>query len=309
MTIWRIHIKTAAREGISPVQFCIDKQIVGVGWPIDTDRETSLSWEKYVSEAEKRYPEDNGWWPAVRALYERMNEHDLVWTRDSSNNYYLGRITSPWHYEISQECSNANVVNVRDCDWSKVGAEDKVPAAIVNRFISSRTVQAMYNTAVRTFSMSKAAKQWPDTYKQEALSGDIFDYLPPEECEDVLAIYLQMNRNYYLVPSTCKKSTQAYEYILIDRKTGKSAAAQVKSGQVALNIDEFAGIDTNKIFLFATSGTYYGTPDPKVETIDPEVIRNFIYENNELMPEKIRFWIEQIGPYEGTHQISIRHRI
>ena len=173
-----------------------------------------------------------------------------------------------------------------------------MPAAIVNRFIRGRAVQTMdsNNTAVRSFTKSKAAGQWPDTYEHEALSGDIFDCLPPEECEDVFAIYLQMNRNYYLVPSTCKKSTQAYEYILIDRKTGESAAAQVKSGQITLNIDEFAGIDANKIFLFATSGIYYGTPDPKVETIDPAIVRDFIHENKELMPEKIRFWTEQIRP-------------
>ena len=298
MTIWRIHIKTDAEAGIDPVQFCIDNNIVGVGWPVDTDRETSLSWDKFVSEAEKRYPKDNGWWPAVRALYERMNEDDLVWTRDSSNNYYLGRIRSPWRYGTSQECADADVVNIRYCEWCRVGAEDKIPAAIVNRFIRGRTVQAMnsYIAAVRSFTKSKAAKQWPDTYEREALSGDIFDCLPPEECEDALAIYLQMNRNYYLVPSTCKKSTQAYEYILMDRKTGESAAAQVKSGRVALNVDDYVEIDTDKVFLFATSGTYYGTPDPKVETIDPTIIRSFIYENKELMPEKIRFWIEQIRP-------------
>ena len=300
MTIWRIHIKTDAEAGIDPVQFCIDNKIVGVGWSIDKNTETTISWDEYYAEAENKYYRngDKGWWPAVNALHNRMSEDDLIWTRDSSNNYYLGRIRSPWRYDTSQECSKADMVNIRDCDWCRVGAEDKVPAAIVNRFISRRTVQAMNSNivAVRSFTKSKAAEQWPDTYEREALSGDIFDCLPPEECEDVLAIYLQMSRNYYLVPSTCKKSTQDYEYILMDRKTGESAAAQVKSGQTALDIDNYVEIDTDKVFLFATSGTYYGRPDPKVETVDPATVRDFIYENKELMPEKIRFWIEQIRP-------------
>ena len=298
MTVWRIHIKTDAKEGINPVQFCIDNKIVGVGWPIDTNRKTHISWDEYYPKAENKYyrNDDKGWWPALHAMYNRMSEDDLIWTRDTANNYYLGRIRSPWRYDTSQECRKADVVNIRDCDWFKIGAEDKIPAAIVNRFISSRTVQAMDNTAVRTFSISKAAEQWPDTYKQGALAGDIFDCLPPEECEDVLAIYLQMNRNYHLVSSTCKKSTPKYEYILIDRKTGESAAAQVKSGQVGLNIDDYVDIDTDKVLLFATSGTYYGRHHPKVETIDPATVRDFIYENKELMPEKIRFWIGQIRP-------------
>ena len=298
MTIWRIHIKTAAEAGIDPVQFCFDNKIVGVGWSIDTAQETTISWDEYYAKAENKYyrNDDKGWWPALNAMYERMNEDDLIWTRDNSNNYYLGRIKSLWRYDASQEYAAADMVNIRDCDWFKVGAEDKMPAAIVNRFIRGRTVQTMdsNNTAVRSFTNSMAAGQWPDTYEREALAGDIFDCLPPEECEDVLAIYLQVKRNYYLVPSTCKKSTQTHEFILIDRKTGESAAAQVKSGQETINIDGYAEIDTNKIFLFATSGIYYGTPDPKVETIDPTIIRNFIYENRELMPEKIRFWIEQI---------------
>ena len=298
MNIWRIHIRTDAEAGIDPVQFCIDNKIVGVGWSIDPAGETTISWDEYYAQAENKYyrNDDKGWWPALNAMYNRMSEDDLIWTRDTANNYYLGRIRSPWRYDTSQECSQADMVNIRTCDWFKVGAEDNVPASIVNSFVPARAVQAMNsdNDVVRTFSISKASQKWPDTYHHEALAGDIFDCLSPEECEDVLAIYLQIKRNYYLVPSTCKKSTPAYEFILVDRETGESAAAQVKSGQVALNIDEFVGIDANKIFLFATSGIYYGAPDPKVETIDPTIIRNFIYENRELMPKKIRFWIEQI---------------
>lgn len=301
MTIWRIHLKPGSIEGIDPVKFCIDNKIVGVGWSIDNisaNRKTPVSWddEYYPMAKEKYNSKDNGWWPAVNAMHNRMSEDDLIWTRDTSNNYYLGRIRSPWRYETSIKYSDADFVNIRDCDWFRVGTEDKVPGAIINRFVLGRTVQKMdsNNTAIRSFSTTKASEQWPDTYEHEVLAGDIFDCLPPEECEDVLAIYLQMSRNYYLVPSTCKKSTQAYEFILVDRETGDSAAAQVKSGQLALNIDEFTGIDADKIFLFATSGEYYGTPDPRVETIDPTIIRNFIYENEELMPEKIRLWIEHI---------------
>ena len=171
-----------------------------------------------------------------------------------------------------------------------------MPGAIINRLGPGHTVQAMdsNNITVRSFSKFKASEQWPNTYEREALTGDIFDYLSSDDCEDALAIYLQMRRNYYLVPSTCKKSTKTYEFILIDQDTGQSAAIQVKSGQVALNIDDYVEIDTNKIFLFATSGIYSGKSDPKVETIDPTIIRNFIYENKTLIPEKIRFWVEHI---------------
>lgn len=43
-TIWRLNIKTDADEGVDPRMFCIDRNILGIGWPVDSpvDADTPL---------------------------------------------------------------------------------------------------------------------------------------------------------------------------------------------------------------------------------------------------------------------------
>ena len=85
---WRLHIKTSAEEGIDPHNFCMTTGILGVGWSVETDEE-SLGWENYLNLGNGSHSDDNGWRPAVRALYERMHVNELCWTRKDGR-YYLG---------------------------------------------------------------------------------------------------------------------------------------------------------------------------------------------------------------------------
>ncbi len=82
-----------------------------------------------------------------------------------------------------------------------------------------------------------------------------------------------------------------YEFELKHRLTGKSAVVQVKSGWTPLKIDNYDKLETD-IFLFATSGQYHGKPKPNINTIDPDEIRKFLYEQTHLLPEKMKVWIE-----------------
>ena len=82
-----------------------------------------------------------------------------------------------------------------------------------------------------------------------------------------------------------------YEFELKSRTTGKSAVVQVKSGWTTLNLDDYATLDTD-IYLFATCGQYNGSPKSNITTIDPEKIRTFLYEQTNLLPKKMKVWIE-----------------
>jgi len=94
--VWRINIKTGAQQGIDPRRFCLDRGWVGVGWAVDGAE--TMDWEAYRPLAEVEYKNDNGWWPAINAMRNRMSENHLCWTRDTAGIYYLGRITSAWQY-------------------------------------------------------------------------------------------------------------------------------------------------------------------------------------------------------------------
>ena len=66
---------------------------------------------------------------------------------------------------------------------------------------------------------------------------DLFDLIFPEDCEDIVGIYLQEKQGYRLIPSSCKLDTVKTEFVL---KTAEGKAhVQVKQGNVDLHIDEF----------------------------------------------------------------------
>ena len=101
MNVWRINIKTDSAEGVDPRRFCLDRNILGVGWPVG-ERE-SLDWDKYQALGTAKYCDkgDKGWWPAVNAVRNRMAEGDLCWTRDWDGKLLSwsrrGRMAIPGH--------------------------------------------------------------------------------------------------------------------------------------------------------------------------------------------------------------------
>ena len=114
-----------------------------------------------------------------------------------------------------------------------------------------------------------------------------------------MAIYLQVIHDYQVIPSSCKNDTAAYEFELKHRQNGSNAVCQVKSGGVSLNIDDYANIETD-IFLFATNGNYFGTPRANIKTVNPETIRQFLYDKTHLLPDKMKTWVE-ISRKETAH--------
>ena len=291
MNIWRIHLKADAKEGSDQRQLCLDKGIVGVGWQIDYDT-VPVEWETYFEAAQADYG-DTSWWTALNAIKNRMQTDDLIWTRDWQGNYFLGRLLSDWYYDTRPECASADIVNVRKCEWHKIGTEQAVPGKVVSSFRPARTVQAIDDDTVYYFSqITYNQKSNTKHYDVDDLSGmDIFSMLSCDSCEDALAIYLQVTFDYHVIPSSCKDDTMTYEFELKHRQTGKSAVVQVKSGGTSLNIDDYTNLDTD-VFLFATCGRYFGTPKPNIQTIDPEIIRKFLYEQTHLLPDKMKVWIE-----------------
>ncbi|MDR3012863.1 MAG: hypothetical protein LBU70_06600 [Chitinispirillales bacterium] len=293
MNIWRINLKPDAKKNVDSHQFCMENKIVGIGWPV-ANVLAPVSWKKYLEAAEEQYKGDGhkGWRKAINIMKNRMYKDDLIWTRDSKGIYSLGRIMSDWCYDGSNSYLDADIVNFRECEWYKIGTVDAIPGKIVNSFIPPATVQQVRSSAVMIFSqLIYNEKNKSNFYKVDKLSSkNIFDLLSPDDCEDVLAIYLQEKYNYYLIPSSCKKTTPAYEYTLINAKTNKCAIAQVRSGNESLNIDGYSKYDT-RVYLFATSGNYLGQPKANITTVEPEEIRKFLYEYTHLLPKKMKVWV------------------
>ena len=293
--IWRLNIKTAAEADVDPHRFCIEGNIMGVGWPVETG-EQGLDWESYYELGEEKYYRNNdrGWWPAVNALHNRMNIRDLCWTRNSDGIYYLGRITGDWRYENTHENREADVVNVRDCEWYEVGLVDSVPGKVVNS-IRGRAVQQVPGDSVNLYSRYLYNQLCAEPlYALVGEHGDVdlFALVSAEDCEDIMGIYLQ-EEGYRLIPSSCKSSTVRYEFVLKNRETGRRAVVQVKQGQIDLSREEYGdAFEDDDVFLFTTHGNYVGAERANVHCLDPEGIRDFVLANREVLSDRLSRWID-----------------
>jgi len=253
---------------------------------------TPVAWADYFALAEEQYG-DSSWRIAMNAIKNRIQVDDLIWTRDWQGNYFLGRILGEWYYDTRDECSNADIVNVRKCEWHKIGTEQAVPGKIVSCFRPARVVQRIDDdTAMRFSQIAYNAKVKSKYYDVDTLKGqDIFSLLSCDDCEDALGIYLQSKYDYLVIPSSCKMDTMNYEYELKHRETGRLAVVQVKSGGgSAINIDDYSDLDA-EVFVFSNSGQYLGKPKPNIRMIMPDEIKHFLYTETHLLPSKMQVWV------------------
>ena len=302
MNIWRLTISTDANPGIDARKFCIERSILGLGWPVEA--RSPLDWATYEELGTTTYYDlgDKGWWPAANAIHNRMKEGDLCWTRDWGGQYYIGRVEGPWEYRGAQEYRDADVVNVRACRWVCAGTDDSVPGKVLNSFRASRTLQAVHDDTVRFYSKLKfnqAGGKPRYDLSDENRQLDLFSLISPEDCEDIVGIYLQEEHGYRLVPSTCRHDTAKTEFVL--RKQDSKALVQVKQGQVTLDRGDFQldADDYCEWFLFTTGGYYEGKEASHIHCLNPKTLLEFAFDNVSLMSDRvqqvIRFCVQAIA--------------
>ena len=291
MRIWRLTIKPAAEIGINPSRFCLERNILGFGWPVEQD--APMDWDTYYQLGQETYPGDPGWNRAAHAIC-RIEVNDLCWTRDRDGTYYIGKIKGSWEYRSTDDYRDADIVNVRPCRWFRVGGVDSVPGKVLNSFRVGSTLQQVHDETVTLYSKWKynqLSKEIVYDLPQVALL-DLFSLIAPDDCEDIVGIYLQEKRGYRLIPSTCKRDTPKTEFVL--RKAEGKAYVQVKQGNVDLNRDEFNDSDLSdpcEWFLFTTHGRYAGRENSRVHCLDPDNMRDFALNNRRLMSSRVQAFI------------------
>jgi hypothetical protein len=292
MKVWRLNIKTDARVGFDPREYCIANNLVGIGWPVaHEDHSPPRDLEDYLVLGRTTYADngDNGWWPAVNALGNRITQGDLCWTRDHGV-YYLGRVTGSWTYLDGEQADNFDVHCVRPCLWHRVGLLDAVPGAVERSFIPSRTLQAIDDETAQSYSRYIYGQLTGESASEVTTSPDIFGLLSPLDHEDLAALYLQTEGGYVIVPSTVKSSTAAYEWVMIEQATGEKAVLQVKSGGASINLSELGQIPC-RVFVVAADGVSVGEAPINVTRIPRDELLAFARRRRELMPERIRRYL------------------
>ncbi len=288
MTLWRLNINTASRPGFDARLFCLKNNFLGIGWPVEEAGNAPRDFEHYVELGNIEYSQkgDNGWWTAVNAIGNKIEVGDLCWTRDTTGVYYIGKIFGEWRYLHSEEADNYDIHNVRPCKWHRVGLVDAVPGAVERSFGPARTLQPVKDATAATYSqyLYDQFSGGPTIHPNIAL--DPFSLFSPADHEDLAALYLQ-DRGYFLLPSTVKKTTAVYEWVMLHGKTGTRAVLQVKSGAEAVNLEQLPSQDC-EVFVVAADNAHYGSKPDNVALILRKDLLTFALHNRQILSARMR---------------------
>ena len=108
--------------------------------------------------------------------------------------------------------------------------------------------------------------------------------------EEVVSLYLQLEKGYLLYSSTNKLGTQTYEFCCRSRDGSHKAYPQVKTGKRP-DGSHYKELTANgdKVFLFTVEGEYKNTAG--MDIIDRKALIDFIYGHKRIMPGRIRQWL------------------
>jgi len=310
--VWRLHVRPdEAREGTDPTRFCIERGVLGVAWGgLDSEVPGAMTAEQYAQLARSEgygTGKLHGWTAVFNALADRMETNDLCWTRDATGVYYLGRVdggvahcalhTGGWHYYAHDpQFKNSDLNQGRSCRWVRVGSCASVAGVIRNQFIRGQAVRKIGDSTAVVFSQF-IYNRLADDFKYELSRGvtSLWALLSPDDSEDLVGAWLQLTRDYYVVPSTSKVGTPICEYELVHRRTGERAFVQVKNGSVDLNQDDYTDLlREGNVFLLTTGGSYTGNSQDRLFCLKPEELAEFARDNRGKLPANIEKWLELI---------------
>jgi len=287
--VFRIHIRPdgGANNAIISFQYCLDRNVLGVGWAIDVLEHETIDWSAYESRAVGQHQTIN----IVRYLYREVKINDLVWTRAPNGIYYIAKVIGPWHYLDNPEARNADIVNVFDVKLIQIPCPDDVPGAVIANFRAKKTLQPIKDS----FAIDYSKKLWNElsNEREYEIIGNkypVWSALTDEQVEDIVFIFLQM-KGWVVIPNSRKKDTMSYEFLLIHRDSGDRAIVQAKTGQAVIDLSFYKDFDC-KVFLFQPNGCYNGEFSEKLYRINSEDVQAFIYNNKGLNPGSILRWFD-----------------
>ena len=327
-TVWRLHANTDSDDEKKISGYMLEKNIMAIGWSLkdshlkDTikdedmeevckERDNIKTIVDYDDFCNKYKIYKNGVNANVTRFTREIEEGDLIWMRHEGI-YYLARFGSEstvGYYPSEESLEKDACIQIRNIKWIPIGDESVVPGAVTTALISRLTFCRISLEGVEEFSKFIYDKVTGGKfYEDKELTfnqNEFYNFISPTDCEDLLCMYLNKEYGYVVIPSTNKKSTELYECVLLDPKTGKNIFIQVKKGNDKNNkidVRDYLHLDGD-VYLLSTSGNIDNYEEGKYENIkivDPEELFNYIIDNKfqNYLPQSIKYWIELLGGYD-----------
>ena len=299
MRVWRIHIKNDVESGYTRqdlLEFCQKEMLIGVGWGNITTRENS---DSAIREQAQTYSDPTPGIKAINAM-RRMKLNDLIWTRLDSK-YYLCRVTDIWeHSKPIEEHYKLDISNYVNVEWLEIGMEQDVPGKVVSSFRPAASAQSV--SGVEDISMyiwNKYSNTNQYTVSRKNIS--IWSVLSAEAIEELVLLYLQMEKGFHIYSSTVKYAFPEYECQMVN-SDGIRAYPQVKSGSVMLNANDYMDAlrydSTAQIYLFSTSENYVSNGSDRIHFIFKKDVERFIRHYRKALPTLTSYCIDFCGFFE-----------
>lgn len=327
--VWRLQTRTDSTNGEKISKYCLDNDVAALGWSIKDDHINIYNPEAITEIQEKRkdIKTIDEYYDVVRkyGLYKlnhkkrlvaidmlrKVKKGDYIWMRDNGI-YYLGYVGNnlKYVYNPSIDALEHDAANqIEDVEWKPIGDESQVPGVIATAFIRGRTLQRvrkdyMYEYASFIYNGTPLAL---NIKSNESLKQLFYDCLSPNDCEDLVCLYLYDRKGYVTIPSTNKIATELYECVLVNPLNGKFAYPQVKKGDKELKINDYKELikdyPNKEVYLFTSEGMVQGdTHIDNIHSISSDELYSWVKEkiekNSFLIPEGIVKWYKLIHSSE-----------
>lgn len=317
-------------QTINSSEYFIKNNCVSCGWglPELENKNLILDFDSYKEKWIELYGSEKNWGnQGVHHLFESLRKGDFIWTR-LEGDYYVAEVPDNpkdlFNYDFSEQamlhdCS----IQLTNILWKKVGAEDAVPGSI-STYSSNR------NSLVRVdnFESEQSGYTITSLFSKRIIDSNfdkkindrkmIMRFIGPSGLEDVVALWLYDKFNYVVIPSTNKKSTQTYEFVLVDAAqsngqylSSKRIYIQVKNGRKNLRVNDYVSLLNNEdeIWLVTAYGNIYDQEN-QLEShkilqyikqsnknykngYDIEQLIDFIFDENKknILPRSVLTWV------------------
>lgn len=296
MRVWRIHIKNDIVAGYTRhdlLKFCKREGLIGVGWG---EIKTRVNTDEAIRQEAGVYSDATSAIKALNAM-RRMSLNDLIWTR-LDNEYFLCRVTGLWEdSKPGDEHYKLDVPNYVNVEWLEIGMEQNVPGKVVSSFRPAASAQSVSGVEdISMYMWNKYANSNVYQVRKNAIS--IWSVLSAEAIEEIVLLYLQVKKGYYIYSSTVKYAFPIYECQLVDKR-GIKAYPQVKSGFVSLKADDYMEAirqdSTAEVYLFSTSESYIKNTCNRIYFLYKRELEKFMKEYRDILPILTYNWIDLCG--------------
>ena len=331
-TVWRLQTRTDSSSGEKISKYCLDNDVAALGWSIKDDHIKHYNLEAIIEIQEKRkqIKTIDEYYDVVRTygLYGINNKKrlvavdmlasvekgDFIWMRDNGV-YYLGHVkeNSNFIYNYDKDALDFDAANqITEIKWERIGDESQVPGAVATAFIRGRTIQRinksyMFEYAEYAFWGKSLVLE---NSNEEFLQQLFYDCLSPNDCEDLVCLYLYDCKGYVTIPSTNKIATELYECVLVNPENGVLAYPQVKKGNVDLDFVNYVDLVNDQkrkkeVYLFTSEGVVQKSniQSDSIHIINANDlylwVKSKIESENYLIPEGIVKWYKLIHSSEN----------